>query len=270
MSTAITTSAEVVNPLPQEARLAPAPQNETATVINLIVRAASDPAVSIDKMERLFAMQKEMIAEQKRDAYQAAMALAQAEIGPVARDRQNAHTKSTYATLEAVDTAIRPLYTKHGFSLTFDAEQHDDGRVTIICDVLHAQGHRERKTLKGNLDTVGTNGTRNKTDIQGLGSSSTYLRRYLTCMVFNVAIANEDKDGNRERAAGATISAAQYKQLSRWLDEVDGDPDKFIADYKIASLVVLPVARFEHAVRRIQDRARSLGVTLSEVAADAS
>lgn len=247
-----------------------APQNETATVINLIVRAASDPNVSIDKMERLFAMQKEMIAEQKRDAYQAAMALAQAEIGPVARDRMNSHTKAAYATLEAVDAAIRPLYTKQGFSLEFDVEHHDDGKLTVICHVQHAAGHRERRSLKSSLDTAGIKGERNKTDIQGLGSSISYLRRYLTCMVFNVAIANEDKDGNRQRDNGATISAAQYEQLSRWLDEVDGDPDKFIADYKIASLVVLPVARFEHAVRRIQDRARSLGVTLSEVAADAS
>jgi hypothetical protein len=37
----------------------------------------------------------------------------------VVKDRDNPFTKSRYATLENVNTVIRPVYTQHGFSLSY-------------------------------------------------------------------------------------------------------------------------------------------------------
>jgi hypothetical protein len=196
-----------------------------------------------------------MAAEQRKTAYQAAMAQAQAEIGPVVKDRKNEHTKSMYATLEAVDTAIRPIYTAHGFSLSFDAPDVTDKGLLISCDVLHSGGHSEHKTLLGALDTVGPNGSRNKTDIQGLGSTVSYLRRYLTCMVFNVTVKSEDKDGNR---TAQTINAAQYVELAEKLVLVNGDPEKFAEMFKVESLTEIPAARFDEAIRKIEIKSQKL------------
>lgn len=232
-----------------------APQTESAALISMIARASADPNVSIDKMERLFAMHKEMAAEKRKTEYQAAMALAQAEIGPVVKDRKNEHTKSMYATLEAVDAAIRPIYTAHGFSLSFDAPDVTEKGLLISCDVLHSSGHSEHKTLLGALDTVGPSGTRNKTDIQGLGSTVSYLRRYLTCMVFNVTVKNEDKDGNK---TAQTINAAQYVELTEKLELVKGDPEKFAELFRVQSLTEIPASRFDDAIRKIELKSQKL------------
>lgn len=234
----------------------------SASVLDMILRAASDPSVSIEKMERLFALHEKMQKDKARKEYSEAMAAAQADIGPVARDRQNAHTKSAYATLEAIDEAIRPISTRHGFALSFDAQESDKG-LTIICDVLHSGGHSERKTLTGALDTIGTNGTRNKTDIQGLGSTTSYLRRYLTCMVFNVAIKNEDKDGNK---TAATLSAVQYLELKEKLDLIGGDEAKFVTPYRVETLADVPASKFDDAIARIERRAQQIAAERSNAA----
>jgi hypothetical protein len=228
---------------------------EPASIINMIARAASDATVSIDKMERLFAMHEAMQARAAQSAYQAAMALAQAEIGPVARDRMNAHTKSAYATLEAVDDAIRPIYTGRGFSLSFDSETTADGKLTVFCDVLHKDGHRERKSLTGALDTVGPNGSRNKTDIQGLGSSTSYLRRYLTCMIFNVTIRNEDRDGNaRKPIDTAAVTDKQAEELRALITQAKADIGGFLSYYKAESLSDFPRGRFSDAMGMLRTK----------------
>src|SRR5271154_5741796 len=86
----------------------------------MIERAARDPQTDIDKLERLFALRERMVAEEKKTAYQAAMVRAQAKMKPVYRDAENKHTHSTYARLESISDAIKPIYTEEGFSLSFD------------------------------------------------------------------------------------------------------------------------------------------------------
>jgi ERF superfamily len=229
-------------------------QSETSSIISMIARAASDPSVSLDKMERLFAMHQQMEQTQAQKAYNAAMAIAQAEIGPVFRNRKNEHTKSRYAELEAIDGAIRPIYTTHGFSLSFDTEE-EGSHVKVFCDVMHSGGFIKRHTLKSTLDNVGMNGQKNKTDIQGLGSSVSYLRRYLTLMIFNVTMKNEDTDGNE---TAKLITAMQFEELLVKLDLVDGDKVKFAEVLKVPSLAELPAARFDAALRVIEQRAAKL------------
>ena len=50
----------------------------------------------------------------------------------IAADANNPQTRSRYASYFALDNAVRPIYTKHGFSLTFDTgdgapDQHGPG-----------------------------------------------------------------------------------------------------------------------------------------------
>jgi hypothetical protein len=125
----------------------------------------------------------------------------------------------------------------------------------VFCDVLHSEGHRERKSLTGSLDTVGPNGSRNKTDIQGLGSSTSYLRRYLTCMIFNVTISNEDRDGN---ATAKTISGHQYAEIVEKLALVNGDHEKFASLFRVANIADIPARFFDDAIRKIEERSRKL------------
>src|SRR5690606_40392178 len=95
------------------------PVNDTARVLEMISRVASDPSADIDKLERLMALHRQMESEQAEKAFNAAMAAAQAEMGRISADATNPQTRSKYATYGKLDKVLRPIYTKHGFALSF-------------------------------------------------------------------------------------------------------------------------------------------------------
>lgn len=179
-------------------------QAQPANLMQALAAAAADPRMDVDKVERLFAMHKEMMAREAEAAFNDAMARAQANVEPIAKDRRNEHTKSMYATLAAINDAITPIYSAEGLAVSFDTyspERDKDlppllqGWVRVIAIVSHRGGHSKRHHLDGPLDDAGKDGTKNKTGIQAMGSTVSYLRRYLVCMIFNVATA-DDNDGN--------------------------------------------------------------------------
>lgn len=170
-------------------------RSQEPTALEMIAEAARDPNVSVDKLRELFALKKDVDAYEAKLAFNRAMKAAQDEMRPVVRDAENQHTKSKYARLETIDAAIRPIYTRHGFALTFNSPSLDGEYVSLTGTALHEAGHSEPFSLKGPLDCTGAQGKANKTGIQGLGSTISYLRRYLTLMIFNVTLKGEDNDG---------------------------------------------------------------------------
>jgi hypothetical protein len=133
------------------------------------------------------------------------MADAQSEMLPVVRDAKNSHLGNRYARLETIDAAMRPIYTRHGFSVRFgSAPSPREGDIRIICTVAHSGGYFEENHLDAPLGTTGSQGGRTQTTpVQSVGSAVTYLRRYLLTMVFNIVLADDDDDGEGARRAAA-------------------------------------------------------------------
>lgn len=212
-------------------------------MMGMIERAARDSAVDIDKLERLFALQERMLAQNRKTAYNAAMAVVQAKIKPVYRDAMNKITNSPYATLEAVSDAITPIYTAEGFSLSFDTDDCPiAGHIRIMCEVMHSAGHSATKHFDLALDDVGLKGNANKTPIQASGSTISYGRRYLKLMVFDVVLTNEDNDGNRTEE---TIGPGQLAAIEQLIAEVKADVPKLCRMLKVETLSDIRVGAFE-------------------------
>jgi ERF superfamily len=190
--------------------LAPA---EPDTLLNFVARAVKDPTIDVAKLEALLRMQREIVADDARLQFNRAMSLAQGEMVPVVRDAQNTQTNSKYATLARIDAVVRPIYTRHGFLLSFNSEPTGGDYERIVCEVAHSAGHTKRYQLEAALDTVGPQGKPNKTPLHGLGSVVSFLRRYLTTMIFNIVLTSEDNDGNRQRQNASGISPAQFDEL---------------------------------------------------------
>jgi hypothetical protein len=53
------------------------------------------------------------------------------------------------------------------------------------------------------LDTTG-----GKSNVQSVGSTNSFLRRYVACNIFNIVVVGDDDDG-----AGGTIDEAQTKRI---------------------------------------------------------
>lgn len=169
------------------------------SLLNFVARAMADPNVNVDKLQVLLRMQREIVADDARLQFSRSMSLAQGEMQAVLRDASNDQTKSRYARLETIDAAIRPVYVRHGFCLEFNSESIEGPNERIVCEVSHSAGHAKKFQLEAAPDTAGPQGKPNKTPLHGLGSTVSYLRRYLTCMIFNVVVTNEDNDGNRQQ-----------------------------------------------------------------------
>ena len=170
--------------------------NDTARLIHVIAEAASNPAIDVDKMERLWAMHEKLKNRADEEAFNAAMSRAQSEMGRVSADAANQQTRSTYATYAALDKAIRPIYTKYGFSISFnEGEGAPEGHARILAYVS-CGGHTRTYKLDMPNDGKGAKGGDVMTKTHATGSAHTYGRRYLLKDIFNIAIGENDNDGN--------------------------------------------------------------------------
>jgi hypothetical protein len=175
-------------------------QTEVAAMFE---RLASNPDASVEKIERLMALWERGEARKAETAFNAAMSQAQTEMRRVAADAENPQTRSRYASYAALDRALRPIYTKHGFGLSFDTG-HDapPDTVRVLCYATHADGHARTYHVDMPADGKGAKGGDVMTKTHAAGSAVTYGMRYLLKMIFNVAIGEDDDDGNR---AGGSV-----------------------------------------------------------------
>lgn len=169
------------------------PVSDSSTMLTMIGQMAANPDVDIDKVERLMALQVGMQEKENEAAFYQALSVTESEMGVILKDKYNKQTQSTYSDLGTIISTITPVYTKHGISLSFDSGKEEDGIVPVICYVS-ACGHTKRYTYYSPITDKGIKGTVMMTPAHARGSAIAYGRRYLTCMIFNLATA--DDDGN--------------------------------------------------------------------------
>lgn len=185
--------------------------------MEVIARAATDPTVDIDKMERLLAMQERVMEKQAETAFNIALNETQAEMRRIAADANNPQTKSKYASYAALDRVLRPIYTERGLSLSFDtADGAADGYVRVVCYVSHSAGHTRTYRVDMACDGKGAKGGDVMTKTHAMGSAFTYGQRYLLKAIFNVAVG-EDDDGNGGQGNPDAVSFAETEGVrTRW------------------------------------------------------
>lgn len=224
--------------------------NETTALVSMVERLALNPDVDVDKLDRLLNVQERILSKQAETDFSAAMTQAQSEIGRVAADKRNNQTHSDYASYAALDRVIRPVYTKHGFSLSFDTgDGAPEGHIRVVCYVAHRGGHSRTYHADMPADGKGAKGGDVMTKTHAAGSAMQYGMRYLLKMIFNVAIGKDD-DGN---AAGAEpISEEQLETLEALVKEVKADRKGFLKYCQVERLADLPAVKYDAAVRSLE------------------
>jgi hypothetical protein len=187
----------------------------------MVERLAANPQVDVDKLERIIAMQERIHSLQGKTAFDAAMSLAQAEMGRVSADATNPQTHSKYASYSALDRALRPIYTKHGFGLSFNTGDGGPAEyVRVLCEVTHREGFSKAYHLDMPADGKGAKGGDVMTKTHAVGSAATYGMRYLLKMIFNVAVGEDDDDGNRANGQKAAAAPDAPEGFQSWADDM--------------------------------------------------
>lgn len=212
-----------------------------ASLLQVISAAASNPQVDIEKMERLMAMHERMTARTAEAAFNDSMAAAQAEMTPISRDAVNPQTKSRYATYAQLDAELRPIYTKHGFSISFNTgTDAPEGHLRLLA-LVGRGGHTRTYMLDMPSDGKGAKGGDVMTKTHATGAASTYGQRYLLKLIFNVAVGELDNDGNgmtREQwlaswlksIAGARNVGELRRVMGQAMQEADNEKDQDAKD----------------------------------------
>ena len=225
--------------------------SESAAILSVIERAARDPGVDVDKMERLMAMHERMMARSAKAAYNAALAEVQPKLPAITEKGEinhNGRIISKYALWEDVVQAITPVLAAHGFALSFRLGREPDRQ--IIKGILsHRDGHSEETEMSLPLDMSGA-----KNPVQGVGSTVSYGKRYVTQALLNLVSRGEDDDaqgGGRD-----TITDEQKAELVALMQETGADTAGFLKYMGVAALDESKAAAFGKAKTGLEAKRR--------------
>jgi len=192
--------------------------SETSALVSIIERAARDPSVDVEKFERLMLMKERVEKQIAEREFNAAVAKAKLEIGPIVKNKKvdftsaKGRTNYRHEDLAEIARTIDPILGRNGLSYRHKSEQGGQ-KLRVTCIVSHSGGYSENTTLEAAEDHSG-----NKNVIQAIGSAATYLQRYTLKLALGLA-ASTDDDGNGGAGAKKAKSSAQAKR--------DGDQEKF-------------------------------------------
>ena len=144
-----------------------------------------------------------MKTSDKIDLISAALLVAQREVANASKDAKNPHFKNSYASLGSVIEATKGPLNKAGIVVLQTLGDGGD-RVHLTTRLLHTSGQWIEDTASSPLP---------KADPQGVGSATTYLRRY--ALAAFLCITQEDDDGEAARPANPVVKAYVPKPVQK-------------------------------------------------------
>ena len=177
----------------------------------------------IATVERMFAMEKEIMAEAARKAFNDSFRGVQTAMTPVVRrgkiDYGKGQPPSLFAKAEHVAGMLDPLLALHGFSRSVsETDCGKDKMSRFTLTLRHGGGHVERHHLDVPVGS-GKGGSMNS--MQAMASTYTYCERHLLCKVFGVHLTDDD-DGHAGGGGEERITDRQASELQEMLDEAGG------------------------------------------------
>jgi hypothetical protein len=243
-----------------------APPSDGAAVLALIERAALDPGVDAAKLDRIVAMYERVKAKEAELAFNAAKGRILKKLAGITivktrpalyeidkvRPQKGTYEAFKYAPLEEIDKHLRPLMLEEEMDLSYSDEPREHGWILIRGRLKHlSSGYFEDSFMPAPPDTSG-----GKSNVQGVGSTNSYLRRYIACNIFNIVVIGDDGDGN-----GGTIDEVQTTALLDLIKKAKVGP-KFLKYMRAQSIE--ETGSLEAAVATIASRDYRKAVTTLE------
>jgi len=228
-----------------------------------LMKLLADPNIPADKLQVMLQMQRELLAERRKEAFQTAFVAMSAKMPQVTKegliDLSSGGTRRgsyKYAKWEDMDTVIRPILVEFGFALNFyePPENGLNGKdVTVRGVLMHVDGHSVESQRSAPPDAgPGRN------SLQAIGSTITYLRRYIGEGLCNIVRRGIDDDG--KSAISKPITPAQIKELTDLLKAVKTQPDTFLRLFVTGceKMEEIPERDFPRLVNALREKQRSM------------
>jgi hypothetical protein len=162
------------------------------------IEMAIEKAVPVETLERLLAMQKDIMATKAKAAYDEAMRNFQAACPVIQKHKRvlnkDGHSvRYIYAPLDDIIEQVKALLAGHGFSyrLGQEVDKPKPNWLTVYCTATHALGHSETEKFELPLGAA-----QFMTAQQEVGAARTFGSRYCFLGVFGIMTGDEDTDAN--------------------------------------------------------------------------
>lgn len=239
-----------MNDLLDQAETVPAKQESTelsapttGNFLSVIGDMAKNPEVDPQKMQGLLDVQMRMMDKDAEIKFNSALMELQEELPRIGKDAKIVHNGkliAKYATYEKIDDVIRPLLRKHNFALRFNTKVVDK-QIIITATLSHKAGHSITDEIPLTIDTSGA-----KNNVQGVGSTIAYGKRYLVGMLLNLVFEGEDDDG--QAADFVPLSQQQMEQIEDMIAATDTDEAKFLDYIGVESLEKMHAKDYDRAM----------------------
>jgi hypothetical protein len=195
---------------------------------------ALDPNTDVERMKGILDIQERLMTKQAESLFNQAYMRLQEKLPRIKKDGsveyKNKKTSELekafdFAKWESIDSIIRPLLKEEGFALSFTSKERAAGGGAIITGVLmHVAGHTMEASMPLPLDSSGGKG-----DLQGMGSTLSYGKRYCTIQLLNLVFEGDDDDGVRGQMR--FITDVHAKQIDALIEETKTNRVGFLQNY---------------------------------------
>jgi hypothetical protein len=138
-----------------------------------------------------------------------------------------------------------------GLSLSFTAppRQADGGGAAMVGRLSHVQGAFREAEISLPLDSgPGRN------NLQAMGSTISYGKKYLAFMLLNIVTEGEDDDG---RGANEVIENARAVEIDLLITEVKADKAKFLKFMKASSVPEILAKDYDKAITMLNAKRKA-------------
>lgn len=238
--------------------------SESAQLMQMIRDMAANPNADVDKMTALLNFKREVLKDQHEIEFNQALARLLKKLPRIKKDgvveyavdkaRPDGPKKKAFnfATWENVDSVIRPLLEEEGFILSFDSVMKEGGGAVITGTLLHSSGHSRSSSIPLGLD-----GSGGKNNLQGMGSTLSYGKRYTTFMLLNIVTEGEDDDG--VRGGMVFIDEKSVTAINELLEETKADKSRFLQMMEVAEVENILAKDYSVAMNALISKRKKIG-----------
>lgn len=195
-----------------------------------------------------------------------ALSKAQGDYPSIGADRENPYFKSSYADLDMMIKAVKPMLKQNGLSLVQTTRFPADGATILHTRVYHSSG----QWIESRARILPTKNT-----IQDYGSTLTYNKRYQAATILGITVSHDPLDDDAEIAmvsareivakgpsmnkynakdqSHETITKEQIEELEYELADVPDLAEHVMDKLQIQSLADMPKSKYMVSLQRIRE-----------------
>lgn len=229
-------------------------KNESSMIMTVIEKMALIPDINMSNIERMMKMYEDGLNRQAKIAFAADMAKLQADLPVIDENGMIAHNNKVickYAKFEDINEAIKPHMKNHGFAISFRSNFKDS--IMLITGILtHKMGYSEETTMQLPFDTSGA-----KNAVQAIGSSVSYGKRYVLCMLLNISTGGQDDDAKSEVQKPGSLDVGRVNRLRNALKVTSFTEQQVCDSYGVERFEELPLANFNPILNKLRKAAQN-------------